>query len=170
MRKVGAIVPGLNVVDIDIPLSHLDKDDARFEQVVLGREFHVSLGRTVPIRVHQRDSIVSMLRQKLQFQKRWDRFPDNLLLRMHILIRCFMDVHACLQNGDRYLIDFSKWEVFVNDDHSRTFLSVEVTAGGLAEVRQHFRWTSFYSSCFLQFHNLELSLEFLCWLLLILWF
>lgn len=34
----------------------------------------------------------------------------------------------------RYWIDFSKWEVFVNDDHTRTFLSMEVTAAGLAEV------------------------------------
>lgn len=32
------------------------------------------------------------------------------------------------------MIDFSKWEVFVNDDQSRTFLSSEITAGGLTEV------------------------------------
>lgn len=34
----------------------------------------------------------------------------------------------------RYWIDFSKWEVFVNDDRTRTFLSLEVTTGGLLEV------------------------------------
>lgn len=34
----------------------------------------------------------------------------------------------------RYWIDFSKWEVFVNDDHTRTFLSLEVITGGLLEV------------------------------------
>lgn len=34
----------------------------------------------------------------------------------------------------RYWIDFNKWEVFVNDDGTRTFLSMEVTAKGLAEV------------------------------------
>lgn len=36
----------------------------------------------------------------------------------------------------RYWIDFNKWEVFGNDDHSRTFLSLEVKTGGIAEVRQ----------------------------------
>lgn len=34
----------------------------------------------------------------------------------------------------RYWIDFNKWEVFVNDDQTRTFLSLEVVTGGLAEV------------------------------------
>ncbi|XP_027107272.1 uncharacterized protein [Coffea arabica] len=71
-----------------------------------GREFHISLGRTVPIRVHQRDSVLTMLRQKLQFQK-------------------------------MYWIDFAKWVVFVNDDFTRSFLSMEVIAGGLAEVRMN---------------------------------
>ncbi|XP_068655495.1 uncharacterized protein [Aristolochia californica] len=105
MRKVTSLVPGLHVVDVDIPLSDLCKDVERLQQVALGREFHISLGRTVPIRVHQIDSIVSMLRQKLQSKK-------------------------------RYWIDFSKWEVFVNDDQTRTFLSMEVIAGGLAEIRR----------------------------------
>lgn len=70
IRRITTFVPGLNVVDIDIPLASILKDELKFEQIVLGREFHVSLGRTVPIRVHQRDSILSMLRQKLQYQKR----------------------------------------------------------------------------------------------------
>ncbi|KAL0321706.1 UNVERIFIED_CONTAM: hypothetical protein Scaly_2467000 [Sesamum calycinum] len=89
-------VEGNYAVHVYIP------DEQKFEQVVLGKEFHVSLGRTVPIRVHQRDSVVAMLRQRLQSHR-------------------------------RYSIDFNKWEVFVNDDHTRTFLSMEVTAGGLAE-------------------------------------
>ncbi|KAJ4728962.1 U6 snRNA phosphodiesterase [Melia azedarach] len=75
----------------------------KLEQVALGREFHISLGRTVPIRVHQIDSIVAMLRQKLQSQR-------------------------------RYWIDFSKWEIFLNDDSTRTFLSLEIVAGGLLEI------------------------------------
>lgn len=103
LKKVTSLVPGLHVVDVDIPLNILCKDDNKLEQVALGREFHISLGRTVPIRVHQIDSIVTMLRQKLQFQR-------------------------------RYWIDFNKWEVFVNDDQTRSFLSVEVIAGGLAEI------------------------------------
>ncbi|KAL5569736.1 hypothetical protein UlMin_026311 [Ulmus minor] len=106
LKRVANLVPGLHVVDVDIPLEVLLKDDNKLEQVALGREFHISLGRTVPIRVHQIDSVVAMLRQKLQLQK-W------------------------------YWIDFSKWEVFVNDDHTRTFLSMEVTAAGLAEITKH---------------------------------
>ncbi|PSR93286.1 U6 snRNA phosphodiesterase [Actinidia chinensis var. chinensis] len=103
LKKVSSLVPGLNAIDVDIPLNVLCSEDLKLEQVALGREFHISLGRTVPIRVHQIDSVVAMLRQKLQFQK-------------------------------RYLIDFSKLEVFVNDDRTRSFLSVEVLREGLAEI------------------------------------
>ncbi|MFS7921575.1 putative U6 snRNA phosphodiesterase Usb1 [Helianthus anomalus] len=81
------------------------KDEEKMVQAALGREFHISLGRTVPKRVHQIDSMVAMLRQKLQFQKR-----------------------------QQYLIDFNKWEVFVNDDKTRTFLSIENTTGGLPKI------------------------------------
>ncbi|KAG8390210.1 hypothetical protein BUALT_Bualt01G0060000 [Buddleja alternifolia] len=105
LKRVATLVPELHVVDIDIPLNSLIKDEQKFEQVVLGKVFHVSLGRTVPIRVHQRDSVVAMLRQRLQAHR-------------------------------RYWIDFKKWEVFVNDDCTRTFLSMEVTAGGLAEIKK----------------------------------
>lgn len=106
LKKVTAIVPNLlHAVDVDIPLSGLLKDETLLEKVVLGREFHISLGRTVPLRVHQINSMVSMLRQKLQFQR-------------------------------RYLIDFNKWEIFVNDDSTRTFMSLEVVAGGLAQIRK----------------------------------
>ncbi|XP_057995917.1 uncharacterized protein LOC110669659, partial [Hevea brasiliensis] len=31
--------------------------------VALGREFHISLGRTVPVRVHQVDSVIAMVRR-----------------------------------------------------------------------------------------------------------
>jgi hypothetical protein len=31
-------------------------------------------------------------------------------------------------------MDFNKWEYFVNDDSTRSFLSVEVTRTGLPEV------------------------------------
>lgn len=57
-------------MDVDVPLSGLLKDEALLEKVVLDREFHISLGRTVPLRVHQINSVVSMLRQRLQFQRR----------------------------------------------------------------------------------------------------
>uniref|UniRef100_A0A2P2K065 U6 snRNA phosphodiesterase 1 n=1 Tax=Rhizophora mucronata TaxID=61149 RepID=A0A2P2K065_RHIMU len=70
LKKVSSSVPGLHVVDADIPLNVLARDNDKLEQIALGKEFHISLGRTIPIRVHQIDSIVAMLRQKLQFQKR----------------------------------------------------------------------------------------------------
>lgn len=69
LKKVASVVPNLHLVEADVPLSILCKDDQRFEHA-LGREFHISLGRSVPLRVHQINSMVSMLRQKLQFQKR----------------------------------------------------------------------------------------------------
>ncbi|KAL3341839.1 hypothetical protein AABB24_026053 [Solanum stoloniferum] len=105
LKKITAIVPTLHAVDVDVPLSGSLKDETLLEKVVLGREFHISLGRTVPLRVHQINSMVSMLRQKLQFQR-------------------------------RYLIDFNKWEIFVNDDSTRTFMSLEVLEGGLAQIRK----------------------------------
>ncbi|KAG8390209.1 hypothetical protein BUALT_Bualt01G0059900 [Buddleja alternifolia] len=105
LKRVAPLVPELHVVDMDIPLTNLIKDEQKFEQIVSGKVFHVSLGRTVPIRVHQRDSVLAMLRQRLQSHR-------------------------------RYWIDFNKWEVFVNDDRTRTFLSIEVTARGLAEIKK----------------------------------
>ncbi|KAK8606468.1 hypothetical protein V6N13_030750 [Hibiscus sabdariffa] len=83
LKKVSSFVPALHVVDIDVPLDVLCKEENKLEQVALGREFHISLGRTVPIRVHQIDSVVTMLRQKLQFLKRtW--FWSFLLLQIGI--------------------------------------------------------------------------------------
>lgn len=70
VKRLASVVPSLYVVDADIPLSELSKDDENFENVLLGREFHISLGRTVPIQVHQIDSIVAMLRQKFVSQRR----------------------------------------------------------------------------------------------------
>ncbi|XP_045797435.1 U6 snRNA phosphodiesterase isoform X1 [Trifolium pratense] len=106
LKKISSREPSLHVVDVDVPLNILCKNDEKLEQVALGREFHISLGRTVPLRVHQIDSVVTMLKQKLQTQ------------------------NQC------YWIDFSKWEVFVNDDRTRTFLSLEVVHGGLVEIRK----------------------------------
>jgi len=69
LKKVSSRVPNLNVVDVDVPLNILCQNDEKLEQVALGREFHISLGRTVPIRVHQIDSVISMLKQKLHIQR-----------------------------------------------------------------------------------------------------
>jgi len=103
MRRAASLVPDLFAVDADYALLDLCKDELKLERVLLGREFHVSLGRTVGIQVHQIDSIVAMLRQKFQSQQ-------------------------------RYCMDFNKWEHFVNDDSTRSFLSLEVTKTGLLEI------------------------------------
>lgn len=72
MKIIASHVPGLYAVDIDYALSELCKDDQKLEQLLLGREFHISLGRTVPIQVHQIDSILAMLRQNFKSQRRSD--------------------------------------------------------------------------------------------------
>ncbi|CAB4276987.1 unnamed protein product [Prunus armeniaca] len=97
LNKLASMVPHLHAVDVDVPVEILRNDEHKLERVALGRECHISLGKSVPIRVHQVDSLVTMLRQKLQIQRR-------------------------------------KWEVFVNNDHTWTFVSIEVIAAGLAEI------------------------------------
>lgn len=96
LKKVSSIVPGLHAVDIDIPLSSLCEDDSKFQLVTLGRQFHISLGRTVPIRVHQIDSIVVMLRQKLQCQRRSDYISLHILLAFNRVIE-FNELFYCKQ-------------------------------------------------------------------------
>ncbi|XP_016648214.1 PREDICTED: U6 snRNA phosphodiesterase-like [Prunus mume] len=97
------MVPHLHAVDVDVPFEILRKDEHKLERVALGREFHISLGKSVPIRVHQVDSLFTMLRQKLQIQRRYE--------------------HNSI--AGRFL---------VNNDHTRTFVSIEVIAAGLAEI------------------------------------
>lgn len=131
LNRISLVVPGLHVVDADVPLDILCKDDHKLEQVALGREFHISLGRTVPIRVHQIDSVVAMLRQKLQFQKGSVLISLSISFCYVVMQIFFLETMFC---RSRYWIDFNKWEVFVNDDKTRTFLSLEVVTGGLPEV------------------------------------
>ncbi|ONI11892.1 hypothetical protein PRUPE_4G133000 [Prunus persica] len=97
----------------------LRKDEHKLERVALGREFLISLGKSVPIRVHQVDSLVTMLRQKLQIQRRYE----------HNSLACMIFTSFIEHNAD-----LRKWEVFVNNDHTRTFMSIEVIAAGLAEI------------------------------------
>ena len=132
LKKVSSRVPNLNVVDVDVPLNILCQNDEKLEQVALGREFHISLGRTVPIRVHQIDSVISMLKQKLHIQR------QSVLVLLFFTYEngtvFFPPVFFIVSFWSRYWIDFNKWEVFVNDDHTRTFLSVEVVQRGFIEV------------------------------------
>ena len=68
MRRAASLVPDLYAVDADYALSELCKDEQKLEKVLLGREFHVSLGRPVGIQVQQIASFVAMLRQMFQSQ------------------------------------------------------------------------------------------------------
>lgn len=97
LKKVTVLVPALHAIDVDVPLSGLLKDEALLEKVVLGREFHISLGRTVPIRVHQIHSMVSMLRQKLQFQSRFDVIKFMHAISYFVLGKtCYFFGNCCL--------------------------------------------------------------------------
>lgn len=86
LKKVSSILPGLHTVGLDIPLSSLRKNDSKFQRVTLGGNFHISLGRTVTIRVHQIDSIVSMLRQKFQCQRR-SVYIFSCIFHKHAILR-----------------------------------------------------------------------------------
>ncbi|KAJ3680614.1 hypothetical protein LUZ60_016892 [Juncus effusus] len=103
MKRLASLMASLYTVDADFALNELCKDNEKLEKIVLSREFHISLGRTVGIHVHQIDSILTMLRAKLHSQK-------------------------------PYSMEFDKWEVFVNDDSTRSFLSLEITGQGLQEI------------------------------------
>lgn len=133
LKKVSSWEPNLSVVDVDVPLNILCQNDEKLEQVALGREFHVSLGRTVPIRVHQIDSVISMLKQKLQIQRQSVLFLLFFTYENGTVF-VFPPVFLIVSFWSRFWIDFNKWEVFVNDDQTRTFLSLEVVQGGLVEV------------------------------------
>lgn len=54
----------LHVVDVDVQLNNLCKNDHKLQKVTSGREFKISLEKTILIRVHQIDPMVVMLRQK----------------------------------------------------------------------------------------------------------
>ncbi|XP_058208250.1 uncharacterized protein LOC131321265, partial [Rhododendron vialii] len=116
LKRVSSLVPGLNAIDVDIPLEVLCPDDLKLEQVPLGREFHISLGRTVPIRVHQIESVVAMLRQKLQFQRRLDIGP-NMMFQFNYFYGCLTFVplgvfDSRIQGWD---------EITKVEGHSKTF-------------------------------------------------
>lgn len=57
------------------------------------------------------------------------------LLRFELALYYNVVLVLMFLERSRYWIDFDKWEVFINDEGTRTFLSLEVTGGGLAEVR-----------------------------------
>lgn len=101
MKKALSISPELEPMDIDSP-SH-STHACMSHELKLAKEYHISLSRTVPIRIHQIDSIVAMLRHNFESQK-------------------------------GYWLELDQWEVFVNDDQTRSFLSLEVLDRGSSEI------------------------------------
>lgn len=71
ISKACTLVPELESMEIDLPshLAHMKSKHIHYS-LKLATEFHISLSRTVPIRIHQIDSIVPMLRHKFASQKR----------------------------------------------------------------------------------------------------
>ncbi|XP_030507585.2 uncharacterized protein LOC115722504 isoform X1 [Cannabis sativa] len=112
LKKIGREVRGeFYMVNNNGMFDHVNNNINQQLEVMelgLGREFHISLGRTVFFNHNDSNhfhSLLPMLQHKLNHQT-------------------------------RYWIDFSKWEVFVNDQRTRTFLSLEVTSTGLAEIKK----------------------------------
>jgi len=101
LQKAVSLFPGLKTMEDDDPSASVKSKQG----IKLATEFHISLGRTVPIRIHQVDTMVHMLRRKFEGQK-------------------------------RFWVEFSSWEVFVNDDRTRSFLSIEVVATGYSEIKK----------------------------------
>ncbi|KAH8932592.1 hypothetical protein BDL97_19G081300 [Sphagnum fallax] len=98
LRKAAELFPGLQSMEEDF-VSPSPRG------ISLANEYHISLGHTVPIRIHQIDTIVSMLRNKFRGQK-------------------------------QFWMEFGSWEVFINDEHTRSFLSLEIVAVGNPEIKK----------------------------------
>ena len=184
MRRAASLVPDLYAVDADYALSELCKDEQKLEKVLLGREFHVSLGRTVGIQVHQIDSLVAMLRQKFQAHQRlasFQKFIGELIIFLPPLVcqimwflysTVFGQLYTYLCHGlhlcrcfKSYWMDFNKWEHFVNDDSTRSFLSLEVTRTGLPEVLATVCPHCLVPICIIRFSMFYFGYGYLSWLL-----
>ncbi|PWZ24619.1 U6 snRNA phosphodiesterase [Zea mays] len=134
MKRAASLVPDLYAVDADYALSELCKDEQKLEKVLLSREFHVSLGRPVAVQVHQIDSFIAMLRQKFQPQQ---QLGYSCLVFFFVLFNFCISLSLMeifIHVEQRYWMEFNKWEHFVNDDCTRSFVSLEVTRTGLPEI------------------------------------
>eukprot|EP00250_Pteridium_aquilinum_P001528 c11723_g1_i1 orf=248-1189(+) len=106
MKRAFSIASELKPLEIEL-LSHPPSAHT-IPELKLAKEYHLSLSRTVPIRVHQINSIVAMLQHKFECQK-------------------------------GFWLDLDQWEVFVNDEQTRSFLSLEVLGKGLSEICRQIR-------------------------------
>ncbi|KAI5064109.1 hypothetical protein GOP47_0020779 [Adiantum capillus-veneris] len=100
MKKAFSIAPELKPMEMELLTSATVQTS---DEVTLAKEYHISLSRTVPIRVHQINSIVDMLQNKFDCQK-------------------------------GFWLNLDQWELFVNDEQTRSFLSLEVVGKGLPEI------------------------------------
>ncbi|KAJ7526606.1 hypothetical protein O6H91_16G014200 [Diphasiastrum complanatum] len=74
LKKASNLVPQLQSLENDVPFNPAHKSGnecSSVDCIKLAKEYHISLSRTVPIRIYQIDSIVSMLRHKFYNQKRY---------------------------------------------------------------------------------------------------
>lgn len=69
LKRAFAVVPALQPMEGDMIGAGSAKASGDVQGFRLGTECHISLGRTVPIRVHQIDTVVQMLRHKLASQR-----------------------------------------------------------------------------------------------------
>eukprot|EP00249_Psilotum_nudum_P017833 c26513_g1_i1 orf=686-1789(-) len=104
IKRASVLAPELQSMNVPLYSQCLESKSFLSPQGIrLANEYHLSLSRTVPIRIHQIDSVVSMLRQKFYNQK-------------------------------RYWMEFVKWDAFVNDEQTRSFLALEILSTGSSQI------------------------------------
>lgn len=106
IKKAGMLVPELYGIDTDLPLcsAYLKNND--------GAQVHA------PVLAKQYH--ISLSR--------------TVAIRKHQIDSIVAMLRHKLRSQKRYWIEFGKWEVFINDDQTRSFLAMEVTTGGLSEI------------------------------------
>lgn len=106
IKKAGMLVPELYGIDTDLPLcsAYLKSND--------GAQVHAP--------VLARQYHISLSR--------------TVAIRKHQIDSIVAMLRHKLRSQKRYWIEFGKWEVFINDDQTRSFLAMEVTTGGLSEI------------------------------------
>ena len=95
MKEAFSIAPELQLVESDTP-SFSRQDGRSPSSLSLAKEYHISLSRTVPILIHQIDSIVSMLQNKFDCQKGSVIYFSILNEGMNICLPPFMFLTICL--------------------------------------------------------------------------
>lgn len=107
-KKISDLAPALQSMEVEVPLflpAYVkSKDPSISHGLKLAKEYHISLSRTVPIRIHQIDSIVAMLRHKLVSQKRWGKCQLQMGL---------MWTAAMLSSMLSYFTESPEWRIII---------------------------------------------------------